>query len=186
MVKRFETKNLFDSSQITNMVQNFGLKRQDTADIQLALQQAFGDYVLAALSEISGSPDEHRQLYLEASFHLQKAARLLNGLPHPAGKMANRLDTMETTLQKLVEGKIGSAAERANRFMEKNLVRKLREIWRNNTPNPFHAGGDDSGKNPRDFIVYCFHVVGQAYPEIEWFGKLNRIEADMLIKAIKR
>ncbi len=186
MVKRFETKNLFDSSQITNMVQNFGLKRQEESDIQLALQQAFSDYILSALSEINGSTEEHRQLYIEASFHLQKAERLLDGLPHPAGKMATRLSTMEATLQKLIEGKIGSAAERANRFMEKNLIRKLREIWRNNTPNPFHAGGDDSGKNPRDFIVFCFHVVGTEYPELDWFKRLNRFEADLLIKAIKR
>lgn len=186
MVKRFETKNLFSGSQITNLVQNFGLKRQNPADIQSALQQAFGDYILSALSELNGSTDEHRQLYVEASFHLQKAALLLDGLPHPAGKMATRLSNMETTLQKLTEGKIGNAAERANRFMEKNLVRKLREIWRNNTPTPFHTGGDDSGKNPRDFIVYCFHAAGAEYPELEWFNSLNRLEADMLIKAIKR
>jgi len=186
MVKQFELKKLFTHAQITNLVQNFNLNRESATAIQDQIELAFKDYIISALSELTGSRDEYRQLYAEASFHLQKASKLLTGLPHPAGKMAQRLASMDTTLLKLVDGRIGNAAERANRFMEKNLVRKLKTIWENNTPTPFHVGGDSSGKNPRDFLVACFQTTGQHYPEIDWFVKLNILEADLLIKAIKR
>jgi len=186
MVKRFQVDTLFSAQNTKALAARFQLYRQSTEEIESALEAAFEPYILGILSELSGVTDEYRKLYIEAQYHLDIAARRLDGLPHPAGKMASRLETMHTTLGKLIDGEIGSAAERANRFMEKNLVRRLRDIWTTNTPTFFHAGGDDSGRNPRDYLVTCFHTVAESYPEIEWFAKLNTHEADLLIKAIKR
>lgn len=186
MVKQFQIKKLLNDDQITNLVHKYGLNRQSKDEIQAALDAAFEPYILSTLAEMNGSIEEHRKLYIEASFHINKAQQLLTDLPHPAGKMSSRLESMQSTLNKLVDGSIGNAAERANRFMEKNLVRRLRDIWIANTPTPFHVGGDGSGKNPRDFLVDCFAAVSQVYPQITWFNALHPREADLMIKAIKR
>jgi hypothetical protein len=112
--------------------------------------------------------------------------KLLEGLPHPAGKMAYRISTMNGTLEKLIEGRDDFAAERATRFVEKNLVRQLRDIWTANTATPFHSGSDNSGRNPRDFVICCFAAAGNQYPELTWFNSVDDEVADLLIKNIKR
>ena len=66
--------------------------------------------------------------------------KLLEGLPHPAGKTAYRISAMKDTLDKLIEGRGDFSAERATRFVEKNLVRRLRDIWVANTATPFSCG----------------------------------------------
>ena len=186
MITRFTLKNLFSSEEITNLVQNFGFKRLPEDEIENAIQNAFSDYILSALSELSDDHADQKKLYLEASLYIDKARKLLEGMPHPAGKMAYRLSNMFSTLNKLIEGKDNFAADRANRFMEKNLVRRLKDIWSGNTSTPFHSGGDGSGKNPRDFILTCFSAAGKKYPEINWFKEVDYTIADILIKSIKR
>ena len=150
------------------------------------MQKAFENYVLAALSEVGDIGQDHTKIYIEAIFHLEKASKLLEGLPHPAGKMSYRLDTMMNTLNKVMEGQDNFAAQRAARFMEKNLVRRLKDIWLSNTSTPFHSGGDGTGKNPRDFILCCFRAAGKHIPELPWFTQVNFAVADQLIKSIKR
>jgi len=186
MTSSFKLKKLFAPEEITNLVQNFGLKRLSEEEIEYSIQSTFSDYILAALSEMSGEEESHQPLYIEAIFHLEKASKLLNGLPHPAGKMSYRLGTMTDTLNKLLEGRINTGVERAKRFMEKNLARKLRDIWIVNTATPFHAYGDGTGKNPRDFLLQCFVAAGKQYPEIQWFNEVDPKIADQLIKSIKR
>jgi hypothetical protein len=93
---------------------------------------------------------------------------------------------MSDTLDKLIEGRSDFSAERATRFVEKNLIRRLRDIWASNTPTPFHAGFDNSGRNPRDFLLICLAAAGEQYPEITWFKSVDEKIADQLIKAIKR
>lgn len=88
MVNRFKLKNLFNSDELTNIVQNFGLKRIPEEEIEAALQKAFTDYVLVSLSELGSQGEGHRRLYIESGFQLEKSKKLLEGLPHPAGKMA--------------------------------------------------------------------------------------------------
>lgn len=186
MTQRFIVKELFTTTEITDLVQNFGLLRMPEIEIQRALQNAFSTYILSALEEQGDRPENNRKLYIEAAFHLGRAQALLEGLPHPAGKMAYRLSNMQDTLNKLIEGRDNFAADRANRFMEKNLVRRIRDIWITNTATPFHTGGDGSGKNPRDFILACFGAASSKYPEILWFQQVDHLIADMLIKGIKR
>lgn len=186
MANRFQLKKLFSSEEITNLVHNFGFKRMEEEEIAYSIQAAFSDYILSALSEISGDDDDNKRMYVEAIYHIDKAEKLLEGMPHPAGKMAYRLGNMIDTLNKLVEGRMNIGAERATRFMEKNLVRKLRDLWITNTSTPFHPGSDDTGKNPRDFILQCFAAAGKEYPEIFWFHQVDGMIADTLIKSIKR
>lgn len=186
MTNRFQLKSLFNPEEITILVQNFGFKRMQPPEIEAAIQSAFSDYILAALSEVTGDEDNDKRIYSEANYHLSKASKLLEGMPHPAGKMAYRLSNMVDTLNKLIEGRLNLGAEKAQRFMEKNLVRKLRDIWVSNTSTPFHPYGDGTGKNPRDFILQCFYAAGDRYPEISWFKQVDTTVADLLIKSIKR
>lgn len=186
MVNQFSLKNLFTSEEISQIIELFGFKRMTKEEFRHALQTAFSDYVLLSLSELGGEIEDQKRIYLEAQFHLQRAMKLLEGLPHPAGKMAYRISTMNGTLEKLIEGRDDFAAERATRFVEKNLVRQLRDIWTANTATPFHSGSDNSGRNPRDFVLCCFAAAGNQYPELTWFNSVDDEVADLLIKNIKR
>ncbi|MEM7466452.1 MAG: hypothetical protein AAF387_06150 [Pseudomonadota bacterium] len=186
MVKAFQLKTLFSSHDLTKMVQNFGLRRRPAPEIGDSIQDAFKDYILSALSELGDQGEDKKKIYIEARFHFEKAGKLLEGMPHPAGKMAFKLSAMATTLTKLIEGSSDIAADRATRFMEKNLVRRLRDIWLSATSTPFHMGGDGTGRNPRDFILTCFEAAGAQYPEITWFKEVDYAIADLLIKSIKR
>lgn len=186
MVNKFVVKKLFTQEQLIQVMHTFGFKRMTTDEFECSIQTAFSDYILLSLSEIGGESEDHRRLYLEAQFHLQKSVKLLEGLPHPAGKMAYRISTMSDTLDKLIEGRSDFSAERATRFVEKNLIRRLRDIWASNTPTPFYAGFDNSGRNPRDFLLICLAAAGEQYPEITWFKSVDEKIADQLIKAIKR
>jgi hypothetical protein len=186
MTSRFKLKNLFTEEEITNLVQNFGFKRMNNEEIIYTLQSAFSDYIIGALSEMTGDPGNDQKIYIEAAYHLNKASKLLEGMPHPAGKMSFRLGNMLDTLNKLIEGRSNLGAERASRFMEKNLVRKLRDLWVTNTSTPFHPYGDGSGRNPRDFILHCFSAANKQYPTVAWFSEVDYTIADVLIKGIKR
>jgi len=186
LVNKFVVKKLFSAEDLHQLVHTFGLKRMAVAEIESALQRAFSDYIVLSLSELGGAGEDHRRLYMESQFHLQKARKLLEGLPHPAGKMAYRISVMGDTLNKLIEGSGDFSAERATRFVEKNLVRQLRDIWIANTATPFYAGADQSGRNPRDFLLRCFAAAGEQYPELTWFKSVDDAIADQLIRSIKR
>jgi len=186
MANRFQLKKLFTDKDFTILVQNFGFKRMPEEEISYAIHTAFSDYIVCALSELNGSDENNKHIYIEAAFHLGKAEKLLASMPHPAGKMSYRMSGMIDTLNKLIEGRINLGAERAGRFMEKNLVRKLKSIWTGNTATPFHPYGDGSGKNPRDFLLECFAAAHQQYPEIQWFADADPNVIDTLIKSIKR
>ena len=186
MVNQFVVKKLFTSKELSDVLAIFGFKRMSKDEFESALQKAFSDYILLSLSELGCASEDHRRLYIEAQFHLQKSMKLLEGLPHPAGKMAYRISTMKDTLDKLIGERSDFSADRASRFVEKNLVRQLRDIWMANTATPFHAGSDDSGRNPRDFLLSCFSSAGKNYPELKWFNSVDNRVADQLIKSIKR
>ena len=185
MVNSFSLNEIFSKQDLHYLVDNFGLKKWSLEELDSAFQGAFHDYILVSLSE-AGDSNENKRLYSEANFHIQKASKLLLSMPHPAGKMSLRLKTMSETLNKIMEGSLDISAERASRFMEKNLARRLREIWLANTSTSFYTGSDGSGKNPRDFLLFCFAAAGKQYPELIWFNQINEKVADLLIKSIKR
>ena len=186
MVNRFNLKPIFESMELAQVIERFGFRRMTQEEIEKLIQSAFSDYILSALSELGDGAEDKSRIYLEAQHHIGRASQLLAGMPHPAGKMSFRLDKMTETLTKLIEGDHELAASRANRFMEKNLVRRLRDLWQGNTATPFYACGDDSGRNPRDFIPTCFRSAAEKYPEIQWFAEVDSVIADQLIKGIKR
>lgn len=196
MVNSFSFKNIFLPSELDHLVQQFHFFATDQEQRQAlndALHEAFSDYLFNALYEISGDVDERRQMYIEASFHLKKAQKLLQGMPHPAGKMAYRIEKMTQTLEKLVEGNDSFAAQKANRFLEKNLVRRLRDIWLQQTQRPFEANRcspQDEAQATTDpsattFLLYCFHTVAEKYPDIEWMQDVDEDLARTMIRAAK-
>ena len=186
MVNQFVLKKIFNADEINEVIENFGFKRMSPVEFDIALQKAFSDYVLLSLSELGANKEDHSRLYIEAQFHLQKSMKLLEGLPHPAGKMAYRISTMISTLDKLIQGDDNFSSERASRFVEKNLVRQLRDIWIANTATPFHIGSDGSGRNPKDFLLCCLRAASIQYPELKWFSSVDSDVADQLIRSIKR
>jgi len=186
LVNRFKLKTLFAEEALYELINNFGFHRQSSLEIKTSIESAFQDYILSALSEMGDSLEDKKRLYIEASHHIQQASKLLHGMPHPAGKMSYRLDSMNDTLNKLVEGSANFAEERATRFMEKNLIRRLRDIWQTNTSTPFYAGVDSYGHNPREFLLSCMNAAESQYPEIRWFKEVDDKIADQLIKGIKR
>ena len=186
MVKRFTTKGLFSEDDVEFFINNFGLKRMKPDTLQTFLQEAFDDYIVLALSEQGDEREDKVRVYLEAQYNIDKASKLLESMPHPAGKMSYRLQSMSETLTKLVEGEDNFSASRAARFVEKNLVRKLRDIWMINTSTPFHAGIDGTGRNPRDYLLFCFDKAYAQYPQIQWFNNVTPQLADSLIKSVKK
>ncbi len=185
MSEPFVVKEIFPPSVIANMVDQFGLRGRPPQALADALHRFFGEYVLLALSELPGNRDERNRVYTEAVFHLEKASKLLRGQAHPAGGMSMRLDKMSRTLQRVQDGQSDVRLERAERFVEKNLARHLHAVWQSATSTPFYAGGDDSGRNPRDFMLLCFAQAASVYPEIEWFAQFDLAIADHLIRAVR-
>lgn len=190
MVKSFALKQLLTLEEVAEMVEIFHFRKRqfDAKELQQALQDVFSDYVFCALDEIGDMNEDKTKIYIEASYHLEKAHKLLEGMPHPAGKMSFRLSSMQNTLSKLIEGNDNFAADRASRFMEKNLIRKLRDFWQLATSQSFRAGnssGKGEGSNPRDFIIYCLQAAAKHYPEIEWFSSMDTKIADSMIRKIR-
>ncbi len=185
MSEPFVVKQIFPPSVIATLVERFGLRGRAPQALADALHRFFGEYVLLALSELPDNRDERNRVYTEAVFHLEKASKLLRGQAHPAGGMAMRLDKMSATLRRVQEGQADVRLERAERFVEKNLARNLHAVWRSATATPFYFGGDDSGRNPRDFLLFCFEHAARAYPEIEWFTQFDLATADHLIRAVR-
>ena len=186
MVNSFSIKNIFSEQELSYIKTNFGFRKWSIEELESAFQKAFHDYILVSLTELGEGIEENKKLYSEANFYLQKASKLLLGMPHPAGNMPNRINRMSNTLNKLIEGNMDISAERATRFTEKNLARNFRAIWTENTSTSFHTGSDGQGKSPRDFILYCFAAAAKHYPELEWFKQVDERIADLLIKSIKR
>ncbi len=126
--------------------------------------------------------DEH---YRQAIEHLISAQKLLRGQPHPAGGMANKLERMQLTLGKVIDNQSDIAEERAHRFVELNLVRRLRDVWQRYTNTPFYVGLDGSGRSPHDYLRHCFKLAEAQYPEIDWLGAVNDRAIDYMLKTIR-
>jgi len=185
MSKQFTLKPLFSAEKLTTLVQHYGFRRMSEADIADRLQAIFQEYVLLALSEMNGTVEERNAAYNEAIWYIGKAQKLLTGQPHPAGKMAQKLKEMAGSLNNVVQGEGNQAADRAKRFVEKNLVRKLKQLWENNTAAPFSGELHFDGHSAVEFLLDCFTAAGAAYPEIDWFDSVTPEIAAKLIKSVR-
>lgn len=184
MRQPFSVKPLFNVSQSESLALRFGLKVAPEKLIT-AIGDSFSDYILLALSEEIETRQQRDQHYQEAIEHLAAAASLLRGQPHPAGGMATKIDKMKSTLRKVIDNQSEIAEERARRFVELNLVRRLRSVWQCYTNTPFYAGLDGSGRSPHDFLRVCFDAAAVQYPEISWFSAINDRAIDFMLRASK-
>lgn len=185
MSSAFALKTIAEESECASFCAQYGF-RCESSRLQQALNNAFYDYVLLALSEEIETRQQRDRHYQEAVFHLQEATKLLKGQPHPAGNMAPKIAKMAATLQKVITNQSEIAEERAQRFVELNLVRKLRDVWQAYTNTPFYIGFDGSGRSPHDFLRDCFACAARAYPEISWFSAINNRAIDGMIRTIRR
>lgn len=184
MSQTFIVKALLDEPQAEAFALRFGLKVEPTVLVN-ALRDAFSDYILLALSEQIESRQLRDEHYLQAIEYMAKAQALLLGQPHPAGGMAGKLEKMQTTLRKVIDNQSEIAEERARRFVELNLVRRLRDVWQRYTNTPFYVGLDGSGRSPHDYLSQCFQLAQAQYPEIDWLGAVNDRAIDYMLKTIR-
>lgn len=185
MSKQFTLKPIFSEQTLTTLVQKYGLKRMTDTEIGTKLNAIFEEYILLALSEMGGTTEERNAAYNEAIWYLGKAQKLLLGQPHPASKMAQKLKEMSVTLSNVIQGGDNQGAERAKRFVEKNLVRKLKQLWEANTSAPFLHELYFDGHSAIEFLLDCFELASNSYPEIEWFKAVTPETASKMIRSIK-
>lgn len=184
MVTTFSVTPLLTAEQAEAMALRFGLK-VPAEHLSEAITDAFSDYILLALSEEIETRQQRDRHYLEAIEHLQSAQELLRGQPHPAGGMVGKLEKMHATLRKVIDNRSEIAEERARRFVELNLVRRLRDVWQRYTNTPFYVGLDGSGRAPHDYLRLCFSAAAAHYPEIAWFNAINDRAIDYMLRAVK-
>ena len=77
MTRPFTLKALFNDESVNYLIENFGFKRSTSEELTTRLQQTFGDYIIAALTELADGEDDRHKLYVEACYHLDKARKLL-------------------------------------------------------------------------------------------------------------
>ncbi len=187
MAQRFSLKPLFSDAQAKLALEQFSIGL-DTHQYCEAIQEAFFDYTLLALNEVAiESLEERNRLFVEAQAHLKQASNLLRGQQHPAGPMALKIDKFVKTLQVVVEGRHTPAKEKAMRFVEKNLGRKLKQFWLQQSKLPFGPGSIKSnmGNNVTAFFKLCFEQASKAYPEIDWFAYHDESSINRLISSIR-
>jgi len=112
---------------------------------------------------------------------------LLRGQQHPAGSMALKIDKFVKTLQTVVEGRHTPAKEKAMRFVEKNLGRKLKQLWLSCGGSTLVPSGLNAahGDNPVAFFKVCFENASVAYPEIDWLSHHDESSINRLIVSIR-
>ncbi|BFM06438.1 hypothetical protein GCM10025791_10070 [Halioxenophilus aromaticivorans] len=184
MGRSFVVKPLMGTDQAEQFALRYGFKVQPQT-LVVSVSDAFSDYIVLALSEQLESRQQRDEHYRQAIEYLQKAQALLRGQPHPAGGMVNKLEKMQLTLDKVIDNRSEVAEERAKRFVELNLVRRLRDVWQRYTNTPFYVGLDGSGRSPHDYLRQCFELALAQYPEIEWLGAVNDRAIDFMLKAIR-
>lgn len=184
MRSSFAVKPILSVDQAQQIALRFGLRAQ-AESLHAAITEAFSDYILLALSEEIETRQQRDGHYEEAILQLRKAQMLLQGQPHPAGSMASKLEKMQSTLRKVIDNQSEIAEERAKRFVELNLIRRLRELWQRYTNTPFYVGLDGSGRSPHDFLRLCFDLASATYPEITWFSAVNDRAIDYMLRAIR-
>ena len=175
MTSTFKLKNIFDEDFCELICDKYGFKKNATEKIAIQLENIFRDFIILILSENNKyTVEERNKLYNEAIYNLEHTSKLLKGMPHPASSMSYKLIKMSETLKKVTSGD-KKGRTKANRFIEKNLVRKFIVFWDNNNPNKFSPTANKLSSpnkiniNVCKCFLQCSKKISSVYPEIEWF-----------------
>tara|TARA_B110000003_G_scaffold103041_1_gene105272 strand:+ start:613 stop:1161 length:549 start_codon:yes stop_codon:yes gene_type:complete len=163
----FELKNIFNDDFCKSLKKTYGLNNEN--QIANMLQDTFRDFIILILSENNSyTVEERNKLYNEAIYNLQHTSKLLQGMPHPASSMSYKLSKMSETLKKVTSGN-KKEKSKANRFIEKNLIRKFILFWDANSPDKFFTEKDKINYEICKCFLDCSKKISSKYPEIEWF-----------------
>lgn len=184
MAITYESRDICKIDQCEVLVNDFSLSGVPPDHLQALINEAFHDYIILALSEeVAESREERTQVYVEAIYHLEKAAKLLFGEPHPAHGMAIKLNRFINTLKNITESREADSQERATRFMERNLARNLKKVWTSVSTKPFSAYKDPDQHGAFEFLRSCFEAARESHPEISWFQGIDNKTISLLIKS---
>ena len=169
LTSTFKLKNIFDEAFCNNLVKKYKFENRPSKNLSESLEKTFTDFIILILSENNTySIDERNKLYKEAIFNLDHTSKLLKGMPHPASSMSYKLLKMSETLKKVTSGN-KKGKSKANRFIEKNLIRKFIIFWDENSGEKFLAPEGKINYETCECFYECSKKISQVYPEIEWF-----------------
>ena len=94
-------------------------------------------------------------------------------MPHPASSMSYKLLKMSETLKKVISGGKREKSN-ANRFIEKNLIRKFIIFWDKYSTNKFLTSDKEINYKICECFLDCSKKIATIYPEIEWFKTCDK------------
>ena len=89
-------------------------------------------------------------------------------MPHPASSMSYKLLKMSETLQKITRGG-KKEKSKANRFIEKNLVRKFILFWDLHSNEKYLSCENKINYDICKCFLDCSKKISQKHSGIEWF-----------------
>ena len=169
MVSAFELKDIFNDDFCELISKKYNFKENDNEEMRRDLEDTFKDFIILILSENNSyTLEERNKLYNEAIFNLQQASKLLKGMPHPASSMSYKLIKMSETLKKVTYGN-KKEKTKANRFIEKNLIRKFILFWDTFSEDKFLSKENKINYKICECFMQCSQEISKVYPDIEWF-----------------
>jgi len=169
LTSTFKLKNIFDEKFCDNLSKKYKFVNSVSKNISESLEKTYTDFIILILSENNTySIDERNKLYKEAIFNLDHTSKLLKGMPHPASSMSYKLLKMSETLKKVTSGN-KKGKSKANRFIEKNLIRKFIIFWDQHSDEKFLSTDEKINYKTCECFYECSKKISQVYPEIEWF-----------------
>ncbi|MAW48646.1 MAG: hypothetical protein CMQ85_00860 [Gammaproteobacteria bacterium] len=169
MTSTFQLKDIFDDSFYNLLCEKYNFNAEYKANISKEISNVFRDFIILILSENNSySVEERNRLYNEAIYNLQHTSKLLKGMPHPASSMSYKLLKMSETLKKVTSGS-KKEKSKANRFIEKNLIRKFILFWDTYNEKKFLSAENKINYNVCECFLDCSNKISSVYPEIEWF-----------------
>ena len=169
MTSIFKLKDIFNNDFCESLCVKYKLNKKIGDEISISLQNTFRDFIILILSENNSyTVEERNKLYNEAIYNLQHTSKLLQGMPHPASSMSYKLIKMSETLKKVTSGS-KKEKSKANRFIEKNLIRKFIVFWNTNSSEKFLLENNKINYNICKCFFDCSQKISSEYPEIEWF-----------------
>tara|TARA_B110000003_G_scaffold223863_1_gene224364 strand:+ start:115 stop:669 length:555 start_codon:yes stop_codon:yes gene_type:complete len=169
LVSAFELKDIFNDDFCELISKKYNFKENDNEEMRRDLEDTFKDFIILILSENNSyTLEERNKLYNEAIFNLQQASKLLKGMPHPASSMSYKLIKMSETLKKVTYGN-KKEKTKANRFIEKNLIRKFIVLWNKYSSCKFLSEENKINYEVCKCFMECSKEVHRRFPDIEWF-----------------
>lgn len=184
MASTFKLKNIFDEDYCKFLIKNYSFETNDYEIFSNELSIAFKDFIILILSENNSyTIEERNKLYNEAIYNLQHTSKLLKGMPHPASSMSYKLLKMSETLKKVISGGKREKSN-ANRFIEKNLIRKFIIFWDKYSTNKFLTSDKEINYKICECFLDCSKKIATTYPEIEWFKTCDKEFIESLFENI--